>query len=60
MLVALGALWIFLALLSGAALGAYVWQTRSDYAVRARDGGQGLRRAPSPVPAWSIGRADHA
>ena len=60
MLVALVVLWIFLALLSGAALAAYVWQRRSDHAPVPRDGRQGLRRAPSPVSAWSVDRDDHA
>ena len=60
MLVSLGVLWIFLALLSGAALAAYVWQRRSDHAYVPPRGRQGLRCAPSPVFAWSVDRDDHA
>ncbi len=60
MLVALEVLWIFLAVLSGAAMSAYVWQRRSDHTDAPLDGGQGMRPALSPFSAWSVDRDDHA
>jgi hypothetical protein len=58
MLIELGVLWIFLALLSG--MSAYVLQRRSDDTQPHSDGGQGLQRAISPLLAWRVDRGDHA
>jgi len=58
MLIELGVLWIFLALLSG--MSAYVLQIRSDDTHPHSDGGQGLQRAISPLLAWRVDRGDHA
>jgi hypothetical protein len=58
--IALGVLWIFLALLSGAAISAYVWQRRSDYATVQGKGAQARRRVLSPFSAWSIDRDNDA
>ena len=60
MAVALAVLWIFLALLSGAAMSAYVWQRRSDLNHTPRDGAQGARPTLSPFSPWSADRDDHA
>jgi hypothetical protein len=60
MIVALAVLWIFLALISGTALSAYVWQRRSGHTHPPRDGGQRLRHALSPFSPWTVDRDDHA
>jgi hypothetical protein len=60
MSIELGVLWIFLALLSGAPMSAYVWQRRSDDTHPHSDGGQGLQRAISPLSTWSVDRDDHS
>ena len=59
MLIELGVLWIFLAVLSGAPMSAYVWQRRSDDTHPHSDGGR-LQRAISPLLAWRVDRGDHA
>jgi hypothetical protein len=58
MLVELVVLWIFLTLLSGTAMCAYVRHSHDTHAHT--DGEQGLRHAIAPLSAWRVDRDDHA
>lgn len=60
MLVELGVLWIFLALVSGVAVSTYVWERHSDGTHPHSDDGEGLRPALSRSSAWSLDRDNHA
>jgi hypothetical protein len=60
MIVALAVLWIFLALLSDAALSAYVRQRRSGHTHLPVTVDRGLRHALSPFSPWTVDRDDHA